>query len=289
MSAIPLADVLELLPAGRRTTLVRWVLTGALAASLVAAYLLAPDHDLERAFAAASRGTVIVLDQSGSINTDKNARLIGRQLLAEARTAGPHGHVGLVLFSDVSIEALPPVAPASALLSFRRFFVPLGKNSSARSKVLSGGGLSYPASPWNAFVGGTTISSGLREALADLHRAGMSGGTVLLVSDLVDSPLDSKAVKRVLLTYSHSRTLRLQVRVLPSGLFRPLRFYRRILGAAAVRSARVAPAPSPRVASRQPLSSWLLAAAVLAAVALALHELLAAPLRWRRLGSEAPA
>ncbi len=284
MTAIPLADAFELRGAARRTAAVRALLAAGLVTAFLAAYLLAPGHDLGAAFAAGGRGTVIVLDQSGSIDTDTNARLIARKLLAEVRAAGPHGRVGLVIFSDTALEALPPVAPARALLPFRRFFVPDG-----RPPPQSAGPLDYPQSPWTSFVGGTSISTGLREALADLYRAGMSGGTVLLVSDLVDSPVDARALHAILERYAHSPNVRLQVRVLPSTLAQPTGLYRRILGPAAVGPARVAPAPPAPAAPAQPLSRWPLGAALLAAVALGLHELLAAPLRWRHAVEEAAA
>ncbi len=282
MTAIPLADALELRGAARRTALMRGALAGALLATLAAAYLLAPAHDLGGVLAAGSRGTVIVLDQSGSIDTDTNARLIRRQLLAEARAAGANGRVGLVVFSDTAFEALPPVAPARALLPFVRFFTPV---RGARRQRSSFGPSTYPTSPWASFVGGTTISSGLREALADLRRAKMRGGTVLLVSDLVDTPVDDKPLKSVLERYARLRNVRLQVRVLPSSTEQPVALYRRILGPKAVRPARVVPAAPPPAPSR-PLSFWLLGAAALAAAALALHELLAAPLRWRHVVEE---
>ncbi|MBV8258886.1 MAG: VWA domain-containing protein [Actinobacteria bacterium] len=280
MTSIPLADAPELLPAARRTAVVRGLLAGLLLATVAMAYLVAPSHDLGRAFAAGGLGNVIVLDQSGSIDNTVNDRMIRKQLLAQAKAAGASGRIGLVLFSDSALETLPPTAPGRALRPFARFFEPLHGRAAALSSD------SFPPSPWGTFIGGTIISSGLREAIADLHRAGMRGGNVLLVSDLVDDPVDQNGLLAVLHEFAHSKTLHLQVRALPSGLSRPLALYRRILGPSAVQEATVAPeapAPSPS----QPLSLWLIGAAALTAVALAVHELLASPLRWRRMLEEA--
>lgn len=288
-SVIPLAAAPSLRPAARRTAVVRSSLAAAILLALTAAYALAPSGDLTNALAAGGTGSVVVLDVSGSI-TDHGSAQIQHTLADEIRTAGPGGRVGLVLFSDVAMEALPPSAPARALQQFRRFFIAVKKHpgaagADATTAVDSSGArtLDYPQSPWGvAFSGGTTISTGLREAREDLHRAGLAGGRVLLLSDLVDAPQDQPALRRELRTYANDPRLELAVRVLSSNLPQPISLYRSILGEPAVQAARVGPPPSLRTARHYPLPLWLIVLSGAAALALAANELLGVPLLWRR-------
>ncbi|HET7567385.1 MAG TPA: hypothetical protein VFJ91_05295 [Gaiellaceae bacterium] len=279
MSALPLADAPALLPAAQRTRAIRLALTAALLGLVALAYLLAPGGD-PRALAAGGRGTVVVLDVSGSIDDDSSSRGIRKALDRELAAAGPHGRFGLVLFSDTAFEALPPTAPASAIESYRRFFVPLPKRRRVgRPQGQPFLGLSYPTSPWSlSFTGGTAISSGLVAARAALRRAGMHGGRVVLVSDLADAATDARALRRTLTAYAHDPSLQLVVRMLPSDVPGRTRIYRRLLGA------QVLHAPGAALAERapgRPAPLWLLASAAAVALALAAHELLSVPLRWR--------
>lgn len=285
--ALPLADAASLRLAARRTAFVRSALAAAILLALTAAYVAAPNGDLARAASAGGAGSVVVLDVSGSI-TDHGSAQIQHTLADEIRAAGPNGRVGLVLFSDVAMEALPPTAPAGALQQFRRFFIAIRTHGKRQdpSVTVDGNGarlLDYPQSPWGvAFSGGTTISTGLREAREDLRRAGLDGGRVLLLSDLVDAPQDEPALRRELRTYANDPRLDLTVRVLASTLPRPLSLYRSILGGAAVRPAQVGPPPSLRTDRHSPLPLWLIGLTAAAALALAVNELLGVPLRWRR-------
>ena len=288
-SALPLADTASLRRAARRTAFVRSGLAAAILLALTAAYAVAPNGDLARAAASGGAGNVVVLDVSGSI-TDHGSAQIQHTLADEIRAAGPNGRVGLVLVSDVAMEALPPSAPAGALQRFRRFFIATtkhrGAHADAASVAVDSTGarvLDYPQSPWAvAFSGGTTISSGLREAREDLLRAGLAGGRVLLLSDLVDAPQDEPALRRELRTYANDPRLDLKVRVLSSTLPRPLSLYRGILGRSAVQAAQVGPPPSLRAGRHSPPPLWLIGLAAAAAAALAANELLGVPLRWRR-------
>lgn len=290
-NVLPLADVASLQPAARRTAGLRSALATAALLALTAAYVAAPSGDAARASTASGSGTVVILDVSGSI-TDRGSAQIQHTLAEEIRRAGPGGDAGLVLFSDVAMETLPPTAPVGALQQFRRFFIAVKRHhhrnsidtGDANQAVLGSSGrlLDYPQSPWAvSFSGGTTISSGLREARADLHRAGFDGGRVLLLSDLVDAPQDDPALKRELDAYAADPSLDLEVRVLSSTLQQPVSLYRGILGRAAVLPAQAGAPPSLRTARHDPLPVWLIGLAVAAAVALALVELLGTPLRWR--------
>jgi hypothetical protein len=89
--------------------------------------------------------------------------------------------MGLVMFSDVAYELLPPNSPPSALEQFVRFFTP--------ERVANGSPL-FGQSPWSQFSGGTRISTGLVAGLETLRRAGATHGSLLLMSDLNDAQDD---------------------------------------------------------------------------------------------------
>jgi hypothetical protein len=84
----------------------------------------------------------------------------------------------LVMFSNTAYELLPPSSPPAALRSFLRFFKPTP---------------GVP-SPWDEFRGGTRISQGLAVADRALRRAGVSHGSIILVSDIHDSSSDLPAL-----------------------------------------------------------------------------------------------
>jgi hypothetical protein len=273
VSSLPLADVDALRPAALRTSVLRACFAAGLLLAVTAAYLLAPSGGSSAAAAAGGRGTVVVLDVSGSVDNDAQTRLVRRLLDREMRSGG---NTGLVLFSDTAVEALPPSAPASELARFRRFFVPLKRP--APSPVPTANDVAYPPSPWQEFVGGTAISAGLREARLALARAGLRGGTIVLVSDLVDAASDLPRLRRELAVERRNPALNVQVRVLPADLPQARQPFVKAFGPASVRPGRAA--PETLRPPRRPLPVWLLAAAALAAAALGAYELLAVPLRW---------
>ncbi|MGH3050413.1 MAG: vWA domain-containing protein, partial [Gaiellaceae bacterium] len=111
--------------------------------------------------------------------------------------------IGLVMFSDVAYELLPPNSPAGSLLQFTRFFQP--------QRVLHGQPI-FGRSPWDEFSGGTRISTGLRQAQSSLRRAGVEHGAILLISDLDDSANDLEPL------YAEALALRkahIPVRIVP--------------------------------------------------------------------------
>src|SRR5581483_6418490 len=88
--------------------------------------------------------------------------------------AGSGRRIGLVLFSDIAYEALPPGTPASELRPYVRFFRARGTPN-----------------PWQeAFAGGTRIWSALDLAHRMLQRDHVGNGAVVLISDLADAPND---------------------------------------------------------------------------------------------------
>ncbi len=105
VSRIPLADVAALAGQALRTRVVRWLLVAALA-GLAAVLLLTAFRLRPPTTAFLPRGTngVVVLDVSASISTDHYARITSTL----KQIASSRGRYGLVVFSDVAYQALPP-------------------------------------------------------------------------------------------------------------------------------------------------------------------------------------
>lgn len=189
--ATRLGDLPQLAAPALRTTLVRVGLALALAATLAGAVLLARSAGSGRAavLPVGSDAAVVVIDMSASVAGPPFER-VGRVVrgLVAANQA-----VGLVMFSDVAYELLPPNSPPSALQQFVRFFTP---------EKLSRGAPLFGQSPWSQFSGGTRISTGLVAGLKTLRRAHVAHGSLVLMSDLNDSQDDRNAL------ISAARTLR---------------------------------------------------------------------------------
>lgn len=177
--ATRLGDLTQLAGQAHRTTFVRIGLACALAATLAGAILLARSAGSGRAavLPVGSRTGVIVLDMSASVAGPPFQRVgaIVRGLVTANQA------MGLVMFSDVGYELLPPNSPPSALQQFLRFFAP---------KSVAQGGPVFGTSPWSGFSGGTRISTGLAAGREALRRAGITHGTLVLMSDLNDSQND---------------------------------------------------------------------------------------------------
>jgi len=109
--------------------------------------------------------TVVVLDGSFSIS-GLSGRIAGNAVRKIASTNRP---IGLVAFSDAAYQLLPLGTPARELYPYVRFF----RASSANNPLV-------------ALRGGTQISTGLDLARDVLDSAGVGGGTIVLISDLVD-------------------------------------------------------------------------------------------------------
>src|SRR6266511_6323559 len=189
--AIPIATTAELAPAARRTLFLRIALGAVLIGLVVAA------TETGRSDAAAARGLLsggiggmLVLDVSRSIKPEANRTITSvlQQLIDS------HSRIGLVAFSDIAYELLPPGSPSAELKPLLRYF----GESPPRT-----GSDPFPPNPWSSnFSGGTQISSGLAVAHAALTRAGEPKGPILLVSDLDTAPDD---VPRVALTFNQFR------------------------------------------------------------------------------------
>ena len=175
-------DLRDLKPVVRRTGVVRLVLAGGALALLLAAAASARDpHTSEQPLVPPDRIGVVILDFSLSITDDDyvDIRRTLRRLVAENAT------IGLVVFSDVPYELLPPGTPASELRPLLRLLV------TPR--------LGPIRNPWTqTFRAGTRISVALELAKSMLQRDEVENGSILLVSDLETAPDDVPALARTI-------------------------------------------------------------------------------------------
>jgi hypothetical protein len=163
-----------------RTRILRLVFAGAAAALVVAAVASARGLDT-RSPGLIAKGTtgVVVVDLSLSIANEDyyTVRRAFRRLVAE------NSSIGLVVFSDIPYELLPPGTPASELRHMLRLLVPPR--------------LGPPLNPWTqGFRAGTRVSAALELARAMLERDGVQAGSILLVSDLETAPDDVPPLTR---------------------------------------------------------------------------------------------
>ena len=179
-SGVSSHDVAALRTVVSRTNAVRLVLAGAAVALLLAAGASAREPATsERALIPQDGVGVVVLDLSLSItDTDYDAiRATLRRIVAEEAS------IGLVVFSDVPYELLPPGTPAKELTPFLRLLV------APR--------LGPVQNPWTqTFRAGTRISVALDLAKSILERDEIAAGSILLVSDLETAPDDVPALAR---------------------------------------------------------------------------------------------
>jgi hypothetical protein len=177
--ATRLGDLAQLAAPAHRTTFVRVGLAVALAATLAGAILLARTAGSGRAavLPVGSKSGVLVLDASASVAGPpfEHVGTVVRGLVAANQA------MGLVMFSDVAYELLPPNSPPSAMQQFLRFFAP---------KSIQKGAPVFGQSPWSQFSGGTRISTGLVAGQNALRRAHITDGSLVLISDLNDSQDD---------------------------------------------------------------------------------------------------
>jgi hypothetical protein len=275
MSGLPIADAPFLRPAARRVRLLRWALTGGLAALIGVAVVVAPRGQGQPAVATELRGetTEVVLDVSGSVSA-KSYRIASRTLAELSRGTAP---IGLILFSDSAEEALPPGSPPAELRPFARIFTPRRKGVVGAQSLKP---IRYVPTPWYpSFSGGTRMSVGLAVAAQALRRDHVRG-RILVLSDLGDAPDDRNQLRRELLALGKS-DIDFNVLALPNALPTDRAWFTKLEGRQAIISKLPgrprAPRPSPGNAG---LPIPLVAIAALLAVALAANELLGRSLRW---------
>jgi hypothetical protein len=269
-AAVPLADAGALDRAGQRSRLIRLLLAVALVGTVAGAVVLAPGTP-ERRFLPADSVGIVVLDVSSSVKPQTYYRI--EQTLATI--AGSRTRLGLVLFSDVAYEALPPGTPSAELKPMLRFFAPA--TSAAGHSTRAG-------SPWEQwFSAGTRISSGLYLAANMLQHDHVKRGAVMLISDLADDPTDLKRVVDAVLLLEQRKIPLEIVGLDPSPANAD--YWRNLLGTEAIfREARLPTAAEAqgKVELTGAFAIGLAVCAVLAVLLLTVNEWWAEPLRWRR-------
>jgi hypothetical protein len=270
MTVIPLGDTRVF--RRRAATVRRLRLAVAASAVLVAVALLLVSFRDDAApppLLPASSSGIVVLDVSASISSDTYAR-IDATLERLVRSDGAYG---LILFSDVAYQALPPQTPAKELRPLQPFFeLPEQRSPGALPQA--------PRSPWTeAFAAGTRISAGLSLALDVIRGSRLVRPAVLLVSDLDDDDGDIERLSQVAIAYRRAG-IPLHVVGLNASPEDVAFIQRFVTGNGSFTEAAL---PSHRSGIPSPGIDLLLAglAAVLA-VALAAYLLLSEPLRWSR-------
>ena len=265
--AIPLLDAPALRSRARRTLLLRAGLAAVLVAALVTAYLLARQPRRELGLVPGGTSPVVVLDLSWSVSSDSYAQIASTlRMLADSRQ-----RLGLVLFSDVAYEALPPGTRASELRPFARFF-----ERSRRE------GKRPRETPWSeAFSGGTRIWAALELARRMLHRDRIRHGSVVLISDLGDAPNDRALLAQTMVSYVRAN-IPIQVVALNPTADDERLFRGAIAGGGSVVRARSAPGGSHPLPSRAAFPLGLAVAAGFLLLVLGVNEHALGSLAWRR-------
>lgn len=277
MNVVPLPGGRRLFRAAHRTLLVRALLAVALVLLVLFAAQSARHPGARQPSALpVHSGDMIVLDLSASISSDTFSRIA--ETLHKLVATG--GRYGLVVFSDVPYEALPPGTPASALEPLIRYFT-------VAANPPPGGAQALPTSPWSAsFSRGTKISAGLDLAHRILLAHHLSHARVVLISDLNDDPEDLQRLNEVLLSEygPHHTPLRVVALNAEPG---NAAFFSRVANTAVADASTLPAKPSPPSTSAgATLPRWFLVAILAVAIGLAVYVLQAARLRWdtSRLG-----
>ena len=258
MTPIPYGELDAVAGQTRRTLVLRALLGAAAIGAAVAVVLVGRGDAAPPSPLPSGTDGLVVLDLSASISTDTYAR-IGATLDGLAETGGRYG---LIVFSDTAYLALPPGTPAAELRAFaRRFDLP----------EQTGGALTVPTSPWtDSFSAGTKISTGLQLALDTIKAKRLGRPAVLLVSDLDDDVGDLERLTNTALAF---RRLEIPVRVIGlNAAPEDQRYVERLLRRSSDLSA--ASLPGEEDTGRHDVRLALVLAALAAAVALALRELL---------------
>jgi hypothetical protein len=165
--------------AARRTRLARLAFAAAAVFLLTAAVASARDLDTrERGLLPRGTTGVVALDLSLSI-TDEDYAAVREAL---RRLVADDSRIGLVVFSDIAYELMPPGTPASELEPLMRLL---------RPPRFAG----PPVNPWNqTFRAGTRISTAIELARDMLLRDEIENPSILLVSDLETAPEDVPVV-----------------------------------------------------------------------------------------------
>jgi len=187
MRGIPVGDAAPLRPAAQRTALVSALLAIVIGVAALAVNVVARRSELTRvSLLPAGESVVVALDLSLSIPEVSYERM--RNAMTEQ--AASDARVGLVLFSVIAYEVLPPRSPTSELKPVLQYLTPVAGEFNDQT-----GGPLYAADPWSGgFRGGTKISAAIDRAREMIEREGQAG-SILLISDLdtADSDADPLA------------------------------------------------------------------------------------------------
>ena len=291
---IPLPDLYNLADSVRRTAVVRAALAAALVATLLVAAWWANDPgESSVKIARGGESGVVVLDMSASIGT-------GRRRLTDPfeYLAATNQDFGLVLFSGIAYEALPPGTDSGELRSYIRALSPFGNICVAseyapcppRTRRVEPDSPEAEqirrasTTPWaENFRGGTKISAGLVLARRLLRRHGQERRGALLISDLDDSLLDVPALTRELILWKRRG---IPLNIVALAPFDEDRFYfERMLGKEAfVDRANLAPprlVEERRRAERAGVPEGLAGLSLLLLMLLAANEHFCGRLAWR--------
>jgi hypothetical protein len=254
--AVDTHDIGAFRAAGRRTLALRILFAGGAIVLLSAAVLTARDLDpRDRGLLPTGTTGVVVLDLSLSILDDQSG-VVRRTLQS---LVDSDARVGVVVFSDVPYELLPPGTPARELRPIIRLLTP-----TSSGQVVS---------PWSdTFRAGTRISTALQLAQDMLEGDRVRDGSILLVSDLETAPDDVPETARVLRSITRAGTPIRLLALGPSSDARAL--FGGVLGAKAFTPLAEGPVrqPEPPEAKRRPLPLALLVLGGLFLLALAGHE-----------------
>ena len=258
VSAVPSTDIDALAPYARRTRRLRAALAAVMVGLLVAALLLArgSDDSPSRLLPPGTSG-IVVIDVSRSVD-GQTYEPIADVLLQLIALREP---VGVVAFSDVAYQLLPPGSPSRELRPLLRLFTP------EQSGV--------EESPWSpAFTAGTRISTGLELTRAIIERQQVGNGAVLLVSDLQTASSDITDMTEAIIGY---RRAEIPLRIAALGAQpQNRRLFERLVGKDAFadieRSGVSAAAAADTDGGRGPLPRAFLLVGALLLLALAVHE-----------------
>ncbi len=258
VSAIPSADIGALAPHARRTRRLRAALAAVLVGLVVAAVLLARGgNDTPSRLLPPGTSGIVLIDVSRSVD-GQTYEPIADVLLQLIALREP---VGVIAFSDVAYQLLPPGSPARELRQLLRLFTP------EQSGV--------EESPWSpAFTAGTRISTGLELTRAILERQQVGNGAVLLVSDLQTASSDIADMTEAIIAYRRAG-IPLRIAAL-SAQPQNRRLFERLVGKEAFadveRSGVSAAATTAADGGRGPLPRAFLLVGALLLLALAVHE-----------------
>ena len=310
--AIPLADLRELRLPLLRTAVVRVGLALLLLALLAGAWAIVRDDDpaAGASLIPGGEGGVIVMDLSASIGSTPHLRTANAlRYVQQSRQS-----FGMVLFSDVAYEAVPPGTASTEMASFMRHFGRARLYPCIRrgSRPCPAGTYQVPedtpwdeynrlveaatrggsrVNPWSGnFRSGTRISRGLETAYEVLRRDGRSGLGILLISDLDDSQFDVPQLTQTLIRFERENVPLKIVGLRPAPDDREV--FRRVLGDDAfvtrpeLQRRRDALTREQQSGGGPGFPLGLAAIGALILLLLALNEHLCGRLTWRRLVRE---